>query len=181
MNSFNAMSSRSKLSDRFYVKFLGLPENYSNVLGRQIRSFNRPNITFDETEVKKRGFQFKEKGYVRFNPISIVFWDDEGSMVSSILYAQVMRQLNKYVDCFGREPDASSPERDYRFDIQYDILTPDDVVVESFILRNCFLTEISHDPITIDDDGEMTISASFAYDNISVMLFDEFVDFLDSK
>jgi hypothetical protein len=181
VNAFNTQSTRSKLFDRFYIKFPGLPENFSNVLGRQVRTFNRPNITFEETEIKKRGYQYKEKGYVRFNPITVVFWDDEGSMVSSILYAQVMRQLNKHVDIFGREPDSDPDNRDYRFDIQYDILTADDKVIESFVLRNCFLTEINHDPLTIDDDGEVTITAIFAYDNISCKIFDEYVDFLDGR
>lgn len=181
INAYNTRSSRSKTSDKFYVKFPGLPENFSNILGRQVRTFNRPNITFEETEVRKRGFQYKEKGAVRFNPITVIFWDDEGSLVSSILYAQTMRQLNRYVDCFGREPDSAPDDRDFRFDVQIDLLTANDEVIESFILRKCFITEISHDPLQIDDDGEITISVNFAYDNISCKIFDDYIDFLEER
>jgi hypothetical protein len=178
--SYATRSTRNRLGDTFYVQFLGLPENVSNVLGRQVRTVNRPEVRFEESEVLRRGNQYKEKGFVRFNPVSITFWDDEGAIVSSILYAQVMRQLNHHTDVMGTPADTSPDTRDYKFDIKVDLMNPEDKVIESFILKRCFLTELNHDSMNIDDDSEVMITATFAYDNIDYKIFDEYIEMKSS-
>lgn len=178
--SYAALSTRNRLADRFYVKFLGFPENVSNVLGRQVKNVNRPEIRFEESEVLRRGNQYKEKGFARFNPVSIIFWDDEGAIVSSILYAQVMRQLNHHSDVMGIPADSDPNNRNYRFDVQVDLFNAEDKVIESFILRKCFLSEVTHDPQDIDDDSNVTITATLAYDNIDYLIFDDYISMKDS-
>lgn len=173
--SYATLSTRNRLSDRFYVKFLGFPENLSNVLGRQVKNVNRPDIRFEESEVLRRGNQYKEKGFARFNPVSFVFWDDEGAVVSSILYAQVMRQLNQHCDVMNIKPDGDPNYRNYRFDIQVELYNAEERVIESYIHRGCFLTEISHDSQDIDDDANVVITATIAYENIDYLIFDEYV------
>lgn len=173
--SYAALSTRNRLADRFYVKFLGFPENLSNVLGRQVKNINRPEIRFEESDVLRRGNQYKEKGFARFNPISIIFWDDEGAIVSSILYAQVMRQLNQHSDVMGISPDGNPDLRNYRFDIKVELYNSEDRIIESYIHRGCFLTEVTHDPQDIDDDSNVTITATIAYDNIDYLIFDDYI------
>lgn len=176
--AFAEASTRSKSGDSFYVKFLGLSDNMSNLLGRQVRTVNRPEIRFEETEVLRRGNQYKEKGFVRFNPVSITFWDDEGGITSAILYRQVMRQLNKAPDVNNLPADSNPSQRDYRFDIEVEILNARDEVVESYVHKNCFISEISHDPLNMDEDADVTLTVMFAYDNIEFGITDSFEQML---
>lgn len=169
---FINLSNSNKKSDRFYAQFLGLPENVSNILGRQLKMIGRPEINFASEIVRRRGYTYKDKQEVTFEPISASFFDDENSITSMLLYAQVFRQINKYPDVFG-QTDAGD-ERDYRFDIKVDYYNSIGEKTETIILRDCFISSLAHGDTmySTDEDKELTVTIEF--DNLDIPTFDEF-------
>lgn len=168
--TFNANRKRI---DNFYVTFLSIPENITNVLGRQVQSITRPNISFDRFETKFRRNTYQNSGQVRFDPISVVFKDDEESVTSMFLYAQVFRQLNKHVDVFGQND--AGKERKFTFGMKVQFLNSLSEVVEEYIMNDCFIEEINHTDPLISEDTENEITVSIAYDNIDILVFDRYL------
>lgn len=165
INSQN-LGTKSKRIDRFYVTFYGIPENLSNVLGRQITNISRPDISFDMIQTGYRRNTFKDFGKIEFQPVNITFKDDEQSITSMFLYAQVMRQLQKKIVYLG--------EGD-RFNIKVDFLDSTDKVTESYELIDCFISNIAHSESTVSDDDVSDISVTIDYDNINIKIFDEYI------
>jgi hypothetical protein len=178
---FLSLNNKTKRADNFIVEFLGMPENVSNILGRQVKSIVRPTISFMPAETRFRGMKYMDKGNVEFDPTQISMWDDEGGITSTLLYAQVFRQLNKFRDINGQFPDENPKERDYRFNIRVRLYDSLDNVVEEYVLKRCFITEISHIDPEMTDDSETTLNITVAFDNIGITVFDEYIEFLDEQ
>lgn len=160
-----------KKVDNYYVKFLKLPENISNMLGRQVKSITRPTISIETSNTFYRGQQYVDKAKPRFNPISVTMQDDESGLTNMILYAHIMRQENVLADLYGRE---DVLDRDYRFDVKIEIFDSRDRMTESYTLKSCMITEIEHtQPITQgEEDNEIIIQLS--YDNIELGILDQY-------
>ena len=153
------------------MKFYKLPENVSNILGRQLKMIGRPEINFEAEVQRYRGNTYKEKMNATFEPISASFSDDENGVTSTLLYAQVMRQLNKYPDVFGNM-DAVN-QRDYKFDIEIDYYNASGEKTDTVVLVNCFISSISHGDNMYSDDTEKEITVTFEFDNLDMPMFDE--------
>lgn len=173
---FTALNNKNKKGDNFQVNFLKLPENFSNVLGRQVKTIDRPIIVFDQMDMNRRRNQYVDAGRVNFQPISIEFFDDENAITSMLLYYQVFRQLNKAPDLnnITEETRRDPMERDYKFDIQIRYFNSLAEEVEAYILHNCIITQISHGMSDVTGDMPMSINLEVAYDNVSVNLLEEY-------
>ncbi len=171
INIFNNLSSKIKRVDRFYATFYNIPENISNVLGRQVTIITRPDISFDVIKTNFRKNTYNDFGRLDLQPISVTFKDDEQSITSMFLYAQVMRQLNKQVDIFGE----TGKNMQHKFGMKVDFLDANDQVVESYDLSDCIITNISHSEPTTGDDDNADITVSIEYDNINIKVFDEYL------
>lgn len=178
---FLNLNNKTKRSDNFIVEFLGLPENVSNILGRQVKNIVRPTISFNPAETRFRGARYQDKGSVEFQPTTISFFDDEGAITSTLLYAQVFRQLNKFKDINGLPPDANFKEREYKFSVRVKLYDSQEEIVEEYVLKNCFVTEISHFDPEMTDDTETVLNVTIAFDNVGIKIFDEYLEFLDES
>lgn len=163
------MNEKNRRNDAFYVTFLGIPENISNILGRQVKSLTRPTFEFMITDKRYRGEVYKDRENLNYTPMSVTFYDDENSIVSAFLNMQVFRQLNKQTDKFGRW----GVDRDYRFDIQIQLFNSSKQCTEEFIVRRCFIQSLNHSDPDISDDSDCEITVMFEFDNIDIKLFDE--------
>jgi hypothetical protein len=174
----STLSRTNKRVDQFYVTFYNIPENISNILGAQVQSIGRPEIEFEYSKLRGRNYHQNIKHYVNFNPISVIFFDDENSVVSMFLYAQIMRQLGKHKDVFGNvTEDGNYNERKFTFDIGLEIKNPKGVTVEEYILRDCFIQTLEHSqPVVTSDDEENEITAMLNYSNVDIKVFDRFLD-----
>lgn len=168
--TFNA--NRKRL-DNFYVTFYSIPENITNILGRQVQSVTRPNVSFDRFTTKHRRNTYSNSGQIMFDPIAIVFKDDEESVTSMFLYAQIFRQLNKHSDIFGQND--AGKERTFTFGIKVQFFNSLQEPVEEYILKDCFIESIEHTDPLISEDTENEITVSIAYDNIEVKVFDRYL------
>lgn len=182
IQNFSALLEKTRISDNFYTKFMKLSENTSNVLGRQVKSISRPDVSFEVNDTKMRGYAYSDKGFVRFTPVTIEFFDDENSVVSSLLYAQVFRQLNKHTDLMNVLPENIIPrDRDYKFDIDVQLFNSLDSETERYILKNCFISRISHLQPEMTTDEQTIITVEVSFQNIEYKIMDSFIAMLEAK
>ncbi|WGH49809.1 hypothetical protein [Alishewanella phage vB_AspM_Slickus01] len=170
--SLQNLTSKSKRMDRFYVTFFGLPENISNVVGRQVTTITRPEVGFDTLRTTHRRNTYVDVGKVTLQPINITFKDDEESITSMFLYAQIMRQLNQFSDIFG---DTNNEEQLRKFGIKVEFMNANDKITESYHLKDCIITAISHSDPTTGDDDDTDMNVTIEYDNLDVKIFDTFM------
>lgn len=164
-------NNKNRRNDAFYVTFLGVPENISNVLGKQVKNLTRPNIDVQTGQLSRRSATFKDHQRISLTPVVITFFDDENSITSTFMYVQMFRQMNRYPDKMG----TMDLGRDYKFDIRVQLHNSKDQVTEEFIMRGCFIQNINHSDPNVSDDSETEISVTFEYDNVDYKLFDEWV------
>lgn len=180
VKNLSALLDRSRIIDNFYCKFFKLPENVANVMGRQVKTITRPEISFDLDPVSFKNFTYAHPGRLTFGSVLVEFFDDENSILSSLLYVQVMRQLNRYKDLMNVAPEMIDPaERDYRFDLQVDLYNSNREVTESFILKKCYISSLSHQQPEIVDDGITTITAELTFHNVEYKVVDSYVSMLE--
>ena len=167
-------NNKNRKADQFYVTFLKLPENVSNLFGKQTKSIGRPSLTFETSNINRRHNQYTDMNQVRFDPVNVIMFDDENGLTSQALYIQLFRQMNRGEDVFGRWPDL---DRDYRFDVKVELFNSRAEMVEGYVLKNCFFSEISHGDVnTTDEDTETEINLSLTYDNIEYFIVDDYVE-----
>lgn len=166
--------NKSKRIDNFYVKFYNVPENYSNVLGRQVKAITRPSLRFSQFEQRQRQSIQKAKGKIEFDEITITFKDDAESITSMILYAQIMRQANRHSDIFGQND--GGKERNYKFDLEVEMYDPTGTrVVEGYKLSECWIMSIDHSDPLMSDSSENEITVVLNFDNIDIYVFDRYL------
>lgn len=137
----------------FYVLFYQISENTSNILGRQVQSLERPNITFNETEIRYKGIKNPQYGRLEYNPISITFLDDTNSLVNNNLYHQIMRQTTVL------EPDFDTA----RFEINVKVYSGEEKIVENFTMKGCYITSINHSEQIYTDSTNNLITATINF------------------
>lgn len=143
----------TKTSEKFYVSFHQLPENISNILGRDVQISSRPVFTFNEYEIRNKGIKHSGGGRIEYQPIDINFIDDTESLVNYALYEQIKRQS-------GTSPIAYS---NALFEIQIKIYNANGVAVEIITLKYCRIQSISHSEHVYADSTNNITTASIAF------------------
>lgn len=175
-SNFAINNNKSQLTDNFYVEFKGIPENNSNILGRQVITTTRPDLSFDISEDKLRGVTRRHPAMFEKEPINMTLYNDEDGVISTILNVMVMRQQNKVVDLLGS---ASDTKRDYRFDIEMKIYNSQKVVVETLLLTDCFISSVEYTDSNIQDNAKSTISVSIEFGSYDFKPAERFTDLVN--
>ena len=168
------LSLHDRKVDSFYASFLGMPENVSDILSRQLIDCSRPDLNFEFSEFSHRGNRYKDKAFVRFEPITLRFADDENSITSHVLYGQIFRQLNKHPDIFGNID--AGEDREIRFGIKLELFNSTDKVVEAYQFDKCFISSLKHADSSITDKSDSSIDVTIQFDNISILTFDQWIE-----
>lgn len=171
-------SNQEKKVDNFYVRFMGLPENVSNFLGRQVIRCSRPQFTFETPTTNLRHNIYHHKAQLRFSPVEMTMVDDENSITNTILNAQIMRQMNLHTDIFG-QMDAGE-DRNYRFSMRVEYFNSLGRIVEGYEYLHCLLTDVSHDEVTVTSDDNATLRATVTFDAVRFLVLDEYLDVMPS-
>jgi antitoxin component YwqK of YwqJK toxin-antitoxin module len=146
-------SLHPKTIDKFYVSFFGIPENMSNILGREVQSVSRPNITFNEAEIRHKGVKQVYATTIDYQPIDVIFFDDSGSLVSRSLYEQVRRQT-------GVE------QGEGKFSLVVKIYDANGDVVEEFELKDAHILSINHSEQILTDSTNNIITVSISFNDL---------------
>lgn len=175
-----SLDTRTRTSEKFYVEFLKYPENLSNFLGRQVKSFQRPEVGFDVISTPRRSSDFVDQGKLTMQPVQFELWDDENSITSTLLHLQILRQSNLWNDVNNTSVESRSNEleRDYRFEIRVNFLNAMDEVVETVTLTHCFISAMGYSPYDVTDkEGNGIINIQVTYENFSTSILDDYTEF----
>lgn len=165
----------NKKVDSFEVYFHGIDGNRGNFLGRQVKSIERPTVSFNTSELRNKGIRTTNMERIEFQDISIVLHDDEDSLTLSVLYKQLYKQA-------GRETKNKSPMRaidDAKFEIGIRCFNAAGGLVESIIMRECFIKGITQPQLVYQEQEESDITLSVVYDGVDYEPFDFAYESLD--
>lgn len=156
MSTTTAETNKSLLSkrvDAFYTSFYGFPENVSNVMGSRVKSLERPNPTFTYFTVPHKGIKQTGSTTIEFTESTIEFEDDESGLVMRALYQQLYSQR-------GTQFNAN------RFEIGVKVMSAKEKVVEEFIMKRCYIVNISHSQGIYSDSTGNVITVTLKYDDV---------------
>jgi len=155
-----------KKVDSFYVSFFGLPENTANILGRQVKSLERPTLTFPPAAMYNKGKRQQVVGNLEFADLSIVFEDDNNSLVIQALYYQLYRQA-------GRLP-GQPTGNDAKFEIGLKAYgAGDNAIIEEFTMKACWIANITHSENIYADSTANLITVTIAFDDVEYKFIEE--------
>jgi len=152
---------QTKTTDKFYVKFLGVDENTSNILGRQVMSVERPVINFDMSELREKMIPSYIHSIIRFDPITIDFRDDVNGAVTKILYDSLIAQNDHTLE---------------DFDIRIEVLDNVYTVVDYYILKRCYIQNVVGSGLNYADSTDALISVTIGFETVE---FDNTFEFFD--
>lgn len=140
-----------KKVDAFYTTFLRMDENTANILGRQVRRIDRPNITFDLSDINTKGLKVPVHNRISYSSATVEFADDDASLVIKALYGQAQRQANE-----------NSLLRT-SFDITIKVYNAIRQVIEEYTYKQCVIESINHSQQVYDNSTDNTITVTFRY------------------
>jgi hypothetical protein len=154
-----------KLKYRFRVVFENLGVSTPRTeLTKQVVSFARPSVTFEEIPIEIYNSKIYLAGKHAWETTTIELRDDAGGQVSRL----VGEQLQKQVD-FLEQASASSGI-DYKFVTKCEILDGGNgvfapTVLETWELYGCYLTAANYNDLNYGESAPVTISLTMRFDN----------------
>jgi hypothetical protein len=154
-----------KLKYRFRVMF----ENFgiskpTTELTKQVMSFTRPNLSFEEITLPIYNSTLKLAGKHTWADATCEVRDDASNSVAKLIGEQLQKQMD-----FVEMASASSGI-DYKFTTKVEVLdggngasTP--VVLETWELYGCYLKSADYGALNYGESAPVTVNMTIAYDN----------------
>ena len=142
-----------KRQNRFILRFpstLGINEWF-------VESAARPHITIGATEIQFLNTSTYVAGRFNWQPINVTFRDPIGPSAAQALMEWVRLHAESVT---GRMGYAAG----YKKDVELEMLDPTGVVVEKWLLENCFLTDLNFGDLDYNRDELANISCSLRMD-----------------
>jgi hypothetical protein len=154
-----------KLKYRFRVVFEGLGISTPRTeLTKQVISFARPEVSFEEIMVPIYNSTLKLAGKHSWGDIAVEMRDDAGGNVQK----RVGEQLQKQMDFM--EQASAAAGIDYKFTTRCEVLdggngnsTP--VVLETWELYGCYLKSVNYNDLNYGTSEAVTITMTLSFDN----------------
>ena len=154
-----------KLKYRYRVVFENLGVSTPRTeLTKQVMTFTRPTINFEEIEVPIYNSRIYLAGRQTWDAVSATFRDDAGGNVSRLIGEQIQKQMDTL------EQASASSGIDYKFTTRCEVLdggngtsTPN--VLETWELYGCFLVSANYGDLDYGSNDPATIEISIRYDN----------------
>ena len=154
-----------KLKYRFRVVFEGLGISTPRTeLTKQVISFARPEVSFEEIMVPIYNSTLKLAGKHSWGDIAVEMRDDAGGNVQK----RVGEQLQKQMDFM--EQASAAAGIDYKFTTRCEVLdggngnsTP--VVLETWELYGCYLKSVNYNDLNYGTSEAVTITMTMSFDN----------------
>ena len=154
-----------KLKYRYRVVFENLGVSTPRTeLTKQVMTFTRPTINFEEIEVPIYNSRIYLDGRQTWDAVSATFRDDAGGNVSRLVGEQIQKQMDTL------EQASASSGIDYKFVTRCEVLdggngtsTPN--VLETWELYGCFLVSANYGDLDYASNDPVTIECSLRYDN----------------
>ena len=154
-----------KLKYRYRVVFENMGVSTPRTeLTKQVMTFTRPTINFEEIEVPIYNSRIYLAGRQTWDAVSATFRADAGGNVSRLVGEQIQKQMDTL------EQASASSGIDYKFVTRVEVLdggngtsTPN--VLETWELYGCFLVTANYGDLDYASNDPVTIECSLRYDN----------------
>ena len=154
-----------KLRYRFRVSFenIGVSKPTTE-LTKQVVSFTRPNLTFEQIPLAIYNSTLKLAGRHTWAPVTCEVRDDASNSVSKLVGEQIQKQMDFL------EMSSASSGIDYKFLTKVEILdggngANEPVVLETWELYGCYLSGIDYGPLNYGTNEAAAITMTIEYDN----------------
>ena len=154
-----------KLRYRFRVFF----ENFgvsatTTELTKQVMSFSRPNLSFEEIALPVYNSTLKLAGKHTWADTTCEIRDDASGSVSKLIGEQLQKQLDFF------EMASAAAGIDYKFLTKVEVLdggngAAEPVVLETWELYGCYLKAADYGALNYGESAPLTVSMTIAYDN----------------
>lgn len=154
-----------KLKYRFRVFF----ENFgvskpTTEMTKQVMSFTRPNLTFEEITLPIYNSTLKLAGKHTWADCTTELRDDASGQISRLVGEQMQKQMDFL------EMASASSGIDYKFTTRVEILDGGNgavapVVLETWELYGCYLKGADYGALNYGESTPVTVSLTIAYDN----------------
>lgn len=154
-----------KLRYRFRVFFENLGVSTPTTeLTKQVVSFSRPNLTFEEIPLPIYNSTLKLAGRHTWNDVTCEIRDDANGSVSKLIGEQMQKQMDFL------EMSSAASGIDYKFLTRFEILDGGNganaaTVLESWELYGCYLKGADYGPMNYGTNEPVAITLTLAYDN----------------
>jgi hypothetical protein len=154
-----------KLKYRFRVMF----ENFgiskpTTELTKQVMSFTRPNLSFEEITLPIYNSTLKLAGKHTWADATCEIRDDASGAISKLIGEQLQKQMD------FMEMASASSGIDYKFLTRVEVLdggngasTP--IVLETWELYGCYLKSADYGALNYGESAPVTVNMTIAYDN----------------
>jgi hypothetical protein len=154
-----------KLQYRFRVSFEGIGVSADVVeLTKQVASFNRPTLSFADTDLHVYNSVVRIAGKHTWGDVSCTIRDDAGGNVTRIVGEQLQKQFD-----FMEQASASSGS-DYKFVTRCEMLDGgngayEPTVLETWMLYGCYIKEANYQELNYANNDPVTIQLTLRFDN----------------
>ena len=162
----NAVQLMPKLKYRFRVIFenFGVSAGELVELTKQVKSFKRPSVDFNEIVLDSYNSKVKLQGKPTWANVSCDLRDDATGKISKLIGEQVQKQFD------FQEQSSASSAADYKFQITLEMLDGGngakvDAVLESWMLVGCYLKSVDYTDLDYGSNDAVEIKLDIAYDN----------------
>jgi len=154
-----------KLKYRYRVVFENLGVTTPRTeLTKQVMTFNRPTINFEEIEIPIYNSRIYLAGRQTWDSTTATFRDDAGGHVTRLIGEQLQKQMDTM------EQASASSGIDYKFTTRCEVLdggngTSAPVVLETWELYGCFLVTANYGDLDYGSNDPATIEITMRFDN----------------
>ena len=157
-----------KLKYRFRVTFINFGVSKETTeLTKQVMSFARPNLSFEEMTLPVYNSTLKLAGKHSWADTTCEIRDDASNSVSKLVGEQFQKQLDFL------EMASAASGIDYKFQTRFEILdggngNVEPVVLETWELYGCYLKSADYGAMNYGESAPVTISMTISYDNAAL-------------
>jgi len=155
-----------KLQYRFRVIFDGLGVSKADLveLTKQVESFNRPQVSFQDTDIHVYNSTVRLAGKHTWGDVSMSLRDDAGNNVSRLIGEQLQKQFDFY------EQASAASGIDYKFIMKCEMLDGGNGelaprVLETWELYGCYIKEANYQELNYANSDPVRIQLSIRFDN----------------
>jgi len=154
-----------KQRNRFRATFANMGGGVgSNPLSMQVTTVSRPNLDFEQHELRRYNSVAYIAGKHSFTELNMTIEDDVTSSASMVVQEQLQKQ-QWLIGAEGQWLAASGEGSLYKFVIYLDQLDGNDQIIERWIYEGCFLKNVNYNDLDYGDSAPVTIAMTIRYDH----------------
>jgi len=167
--SDQSATDQGLLMPKLKYRFRAIFENFGvstprTELTKQVISFTRPSVSFEEIEVPIYNSRLYLAGKHQWETVTVELRDDAGGQVARL----VGEQLQKQVDFM--EQASAAAGIDYKFVTKCEILdggngASEPTVLETWELYGCYVNSVNYNELNYAESAAVTIQMTLRFDN----------------